>query len=188
MEKLNIDFTKVDDLHLLCKQIDLMNTEDREKALKKLFFSIGEGSVIRRGIMVDTQNASIGNNCFINHNLTVLGFSPVVIGNNVGISSGVTLIAIKHPQNPLYGEWVDLPGPIKICDGALIGANVTIFPGVVIGENAKVGAGAVVVKDVPPGATVFGNPARVIKTSKTIGEHGKSQLDDRYLAQTTQRD
>ena len=36
------------------------------------------------------------------------------------------------------------------------------FP-VVIGENAIVGAGSVVTKDVPDGATVVGNPARIIK-------------------------
>jgi acetyltransferase-like isoleucine patch superfamily enzyme len=46
---------------------------------------------------------------------------------------------------------------------ARIGANATILPGVVVGENALVGAGAVVVDDVPPGAVVVGNPARVIK-------------------------
>jgi acetyltransferase-like isoleucine patch superfamily enzyme len=46
--------------------------------------------------------------------------------------------------------------------GAKIGANVTILPGVVVGEDALVGAGAVVVRDVPAGAVVAGNPARVI--------------------------
>ena len=46
---------------------------------------------------------------------------------------------------------------------ARIGANVTILPGVVIGEGALVGAGSVVVDDVPPGAVVVGNPARVVK-------------------------
>jgi acetyltransferase-like isoleucine patch superfamily enzyme len=46
---------------------------------------------------------------------------------------------------------------------ARVGANATILPGVVIGENALVGAGSVVVDDVPPGAVVVGNPARVIK-------------------------
>jgi UDP-2-acetamido-3-amino-2,3-dideoxy-glucuronate N-acetyltransferase len=44
--------------------------------------------------------------------------------------------------------------------GASIGANATILPGLTIGEGAMVGAGAVVTKDVPPGVTVKGNPAR----------------------------
>jgi acetyltransferase-like isoleucine patch superfamily enzyme len=47
--------------------------------------------------------------------------------------------------------------------GAKIGANVTLLPGVVVGENALVGAGAVVVRDVPPGAVVVGNPARIVR-------------------------
>ena len=55
-----------------------------------------------------------------------------------------------------------MAGP-TIRKGAKIGANVTLLPGVVIGENALVGAGSVVVRDVPPGAVVVGNPARVIR-------------------------
>jgi len=45
---------------------------------------------------------------------------------------------------------------------ARIGANSTLLPGVVVGRNALVGAGSVVTKDVPEGAVVAGNPARVI--------------------------
>ena len=54
-----------------------------------------------------------------------------------------------------------LVGPV-IRKGAKIGANATLLPGVVIGENALVGAGSVVVHDVPAGAVVVGNPARII--------------------------
>jgi maltose O-acetyltransferase len=39
---------------------------------------------------------------------------------------------------------------------------VVVLPGLVIGRGAVVGAGAVVVRDVPPGATVVGNPGRVL--------------------------
>ena len=46
---------------------------------------------------------------------------------------------------------------------AKIGANTTILPGVRIGTDALVGAGAVVTVDVPPGAVMAGNPARIIK-------------------------
>jgi len=43
---------------------------------------------------------------------------------------------------------------------ATIGSGATILGGVRIGAGATVGAGAVVTKDVAPGATVAGNPAR----------------------------
>jgi len=44
---------------------------------------------------------------------------------------------------------------------ASIGSGAVIMCGVRIGEGALVGAGAVVTRDVPPGAVVVGNPARV---------------------------
>jgi hypothetical protein len=47
-------------------------------------------------------------------------------------------------------------------DGASIGANATILPGIRIGHDAMIGAGSVVTKDVPPNATVVGNPAKLI--------------------------
>jgi UDP-2-acetamido-3-amino-2,3-dideoxy-glucuronate N-acetyltransferase len=53
--------------------------------------------------------------------------------------------------------------PIHIGKDASIGAGAVLRPGVKIGEKALIGAGAVVTKDVPPGAVVVGNPARVIK-------------------------
>ena len=45
--------------------------------------------------------------------------------------------------------------------GASIGANATILPGITVGRGAMVGAGSVVTHDVPPGAIVVGNPARI---------------------------
>jgi serine O-acetyltransferase len=49
-------------------------------------------------------------------------------------------------------------------DGVFIGAGARIIGGVRIGAGARIGANAVVVDDVPPGATVVGVPARVVKT------------------------
>ena len=54
--------------------------------------------------------------------------------------------------------------------GASIGAGAVILPGLTVGEEAMVGAGAVVVADVPPGAVVAGNPARVLRTAQSGSE------------------
>ena len=58
--------------------------------------------------------------------------------------------------------------------GAKIGANSTLLPGVVIGRDALVGAGSVVVHDVPDGAVVVGNPARVIRSIRDLEEYQPS--------------
>jgi maltose O-acetyltransferase len=49
---------------------------------------------------------------------------------------------------------------VSIGANVLIGAAAIILPGVTVGDDAIVGAGAVVTRDVRPGATVVGNPAR----------------------------
>ncbi|MEP6868613.1 MAG: DapH/DapD/GlmU-related protein, partial [Novosphingobium sp.] len=54
-------------------------------------------------------------------------------------------------------------GNVRIGDGAYIGSNAVIRQGITIGEGAVVGMGAVVIRDVPTGATVVGNPARVLR-------------------------
>lgn len=50
--------------------------------------------------------------------------------------------------------------------GASIGSGATLLCGITVGENALIGAGSVVTKDVPPGAIVAGNPARIIKSAR----------------------
>ncbi len=59
-----------------------------------------------------------------------------------------------------FAPRVNCNGAVTIGNGAYIGTGACIRQGISIGEGAVVGMGAVVVKDVPPGATVKGNPAR----------------------------
>ena len=92
----------------------------------------------------------------------------VKIEDEVFIGHGVMFINDKYPRattdvGELQSEadWVCIPTLVK--QGASIGSNATILCGVTIGERAIVGAGSVVTHDVPPGAVVAGNPARVIR-------------------------
>lgn len=77
----------------------------------------------------------------------------VVIEDDVFIGPHVVTLNDK-----LNGSEMTFP---HICKGAKIGGGSVILPGVTIGENATVGAGSVVTRDVPAGATVLGNPARI---------------------------
>jgi UDP-2-acetamido-3-amino-2,3-dideoxy-glucuronate N-acetyltransferase len=77
----------------------------------------------------------------------------VVIEDDVFIGPHVTTL-----NDNLLGGDMTFP---RICRGAKIGGGSVILPGVTIGESAIVGAGSVVTSDVPAGATVFGNPARI---------------------------
>jgi acetyltransferase-like isoleucine patch superfamily enzyme len=113
--------------------------------------SVGTLSVIE-------HHVEIADNVRIHTQVFVPEFS--VLEEGCWIGPNVVLTNAKYPLSP--GVKDHLVGPV-IRKGAKIGANATLLPGVVIGENALVGAGAVVVRDVPPGAVVAGNPARVVR-------------------------
>lgn len=126
---------------------------------------IGEDSKI--GAFVEIQkNARIGRNCKISSHTFVC--EGVTIEDNVFVGHGVVFINDTYPRaTTLEGElqteadWKVETTVVK--KGASIGSGSTILSQVVIGENALVGAGSVVTKDVPPGAIVVGNPARLLR-------------------------
>jgi sugar O-acyltransferase (sialic acid O-acetyltransferase NeuD family) len=62
------------------------------------------------------------------------------------------------------GPGATVLGRVRIGSGAYIGAGSSIRNDLVVGSDSTVGLGAVVVKDVPPGVTVVGNPARILRT------------------------
>jgi len=73
------------------------------------------------------------------------------------------LLTVRHVRGPWEQRCGAFPcKPVRIGDGARIGAHVTILPGVSIGPGAVIAAGAVVAQDVPPNARFAGNPARVV--------------------------
>ena len=89
----------------------------------------------------------------------------VRIGRYFHAGRGLTIFSTNHnyrSDRMIPYDEADLPGPVVIEDCVWVGANVSIVPGVTIGEGAVVAMGSVVTRDVPAGAVVAGNPARVI--------------------------
>lgn len=115
--------------------------------------TIGDGSTV--GPWVEIQyDVTVGENTTVSSHTHVS--TKTHIGDNCFIGHGVMFINNRDPP----GEFEDWES-IHIGDDVVIGSNSSIMP-VEIGDGATVGAGAVVTEDVPPGATVVGNPARQI--------------------------
>ena len=120
---------------------------------------IGDNCSIWNGTTVD-YGCVIGDRVKIHCNCYVAQFTT--IEDDVFLAPGVTIANDPCPLCTLC-----MKGP-TIRKRARVGVNATLLPHVVIGEGAVVGAGAVVTKDVPPGAIVAGNPARVIKAASDL--------------------
>ena len=99
--------------------------------------------------------AKIGRNFFIDHGFTVIG-ETADIGNDVTIYQNVTL----GGTNPSAG--VGGKRHPTLCDGVVIGSGAQILGPITVGAGAKVGANAVVTRNVDPGATMVGIPAKPV--------------------------
>jgi acetyltransferase-like isoleucine patch superfamily enzyme len=124
------------------------------------------GDETRIGTFVEIQKgAVIGARCKISSHTFIC--EGVRVEDEVFVGHGVMFINDRLPRatrpdgSPQTEEDWTLEGTV-VRRGASIGSNATILCGLEIGERAVVGAGSVVTKDVPPGAVVAGNPARVI--------------------------
>src|SRR5438874_591120 len=124
--------------------------------------TIGEETQI--GTFVEIQRgARIGARCKLQSHTFVC--DGVTIEDEVFVGHGVMFVNDKRPRatrpdGSLQGpdDWELLPTVVE--RGASLGSGAIVLGGLRIGAGAIVGAGAVVTRDVAPGETVAGSPAR----------------------------
>jgi acetyltransferase-like isoleucine patch superfamily enzyme len=126
--------------------------------------SIGRDAVIGRDVFID-EGVTLGDRVKVQNGALI--YHGVTIGDGVFVGPGVILTNDRKPRalNAAGGlardaDWT--VSPIRIDDGASVGAGAIVVAGCDIGAWSMIGAGAVVTRDVPAHALVVGNPARTI--------------------------
>ena len=116
--------------------------------------------------------AKIGRRFFIDHGMGVVIGETAEIGDDVLMYQGVVLGGTslkKEKRHPTIGNNV------------VIGAGAILLGPIKVGDGAKIGAGSVVIKDVPEGTTVVGVPARVVEKREKKIDLDHDKLPDPIL-------
>ena len=104
--------------------------------------AIGSGALVYPMCVLD-KDVSVGDGALINNSVTVS--HNAAIGTCAYLSPGVVLC-----------------GYVRIGAQTFVGAGAVISDGVTVGDGVKIGVGTVVTQDIPPGASVIGNPMRIL--------------------------
>ncbi|MGD0812293.1 MAG: acyltransferase [Verrucomicrobiota bacterium] len=130
------------------------------------------GDDVKIGSFVEIQKgARIGSRCKISSHTFIC--EGVILEDDVFVGHNVTFINDLYPRATnddgalqTEADWKCIPTHVK--RGASIGSGVTLLCGITVGPGAMIGAGSVVTRDVPAGAVVAGNPARVLKKAGPV--------------------
>lgn len=138
---------------------------ERDAILRRLLGHVGERVVIRPPFQCDYGSyIHIGAGTFVNVACVFLDVATITIGEACQIGPMVQIYTADHPRDAAQRRaGLESASPVTIGDNVWLGGGCLVLPGVTVGNDAIVGAGAVVTRDVAPGRTVGGNPARVLE-------------------------
>jgi len=130
-------------------------------ALRWFGAKIGIGVRIKTHVRIKYPwRLTVGDHCWIGQEVWIDNLADVELGSHVCLSQRVYLCTGSHDHRSPRFEL--LTGPIRVGNGAWLGAGCLIVSGITIAANALVAGGSVVTKDVPPATIVGGNPAKPI--------------------------
>jgi len=141
-----------------------LDPDARHALLAERLGGVGPGAVVRPPFHCDYGfNIHLGAGVFINFGCVILDVVEVAIGEGTQIGPAVQIYAADHPRDAAERRGgLEFGRPVRIGRNVWIGGGAIILPGTRIGDDAVIGAGSVVTRDIPAGATVAGNPARVL--------------------------
>lgn len=171
---------------LLAGQAGLEAWLARHDRAKELLFAVAVGgprgadrlrlfdSLKARGLNAYTiihRNAFVATDARLGEGCQVLAMAAVCtharLGNLVIVN---TAASVDHDcvigDGAHIAPGARLAGEVVVGARAFVGTGAVVLPRVHIGEDSVVGAGAVVTRDVAPGTTVAGNPARAIDSAE----------------------
>ncbi len=157
----------------------------RRLLYKGLGAHIGKDVVLHFKTEIRTPHKlHIGKGTIIGDNALLDARCGLVMGENVNLSSNVSIYTLHHDhRDPQFR----CPDPtqrrmdVRIEDRAWLGSNIVVLPGVTIGEGAVCCAGCVVTKDVPPYTVVAGIPAKkVSERPQTLSYEFKGKMNGVY--------
>lgn len=131
-----------------------------------------ERSSINGGVFFGGTSVKIGRGTFINYGAFIDCAAPVEIGERVSFGPRVMVLTGSHHIGGRERRaGAATAHPVRVGDGAWVGAGATLLPGVQVGARSIVAAGSVVTADVPEDSLVGGVPAQVIRSLQE-GEEG----------------
>jgi maltose O-acetyltransferase len=139
-----------------------MPAEERRALLVERFAAVGEDCMIRPPFHCDYgYNIRLGRGVFMNFGCVILDVVEVSIGDLTQIGPAVQILTADHPRDPeIRRKGLEFGRPVRIGRNVWIGGGAILLPGITVGDDSIIGSGSVVTRDVAPGATVVGNPAR----------------------------
>lgn len=139
--------------------------------LRSFGAQIGQGVVIKPQVRIKYPwRLTVGDHCWIGQEVWIDNIADVELGNHVCVSQRSYLCTGNHDHRRRTFDLV--AQPIRIGNGAWLGAASVTLGGVTIHANSLVAAGSVVVKDVEAATIVGGNPAKPIATRQAPESEG----------------
>jgi putative colanic acid biosynthesis acetyltransferase WcaF len=134
----------------------------KRSILRSFGAHIANGVVVKPKVNIKYPwKLSVGENSWIGEGVWIDNLDFVSIGSNACLSQGALILSGNHDYSSTSFDLIIKP--IKIENGAWIGAKAVVTQGVIVGANAVLSVGSVASSNIEPNGIYRGNPAQKVK-------------------------